>query len=347
MAKKVIVAVLGYNSSKYLPALIASLKEQAFKNVDYYYIDNGSEDNSVEIVRGHQEFTILQNKINLGYAGAYAKFLRNHFSQDIDAAILLNPDVIVDRLWLSELVSFAYSDPSVAIAQPKILQLNADSQKTDIVSSLGGDLHYLGYGILRRETAKTGNNFRETDFAIGTCMLIKRDAYVSCGGLDADFFLYMEDLDLSWRLRLCGYRCGICHDSIIWHHYIFDRREDKNRQKYYYLERNRLYSLWKNYSYKSLIILLPGLLVLEFAIIIHALLNGYFREKMLANFDFFRNIHLLQTKHHEVQKIRKVSDAYLFGTMSKRIQFDELEGVLLRAANVFFEIYYKIVRLFI
>lgn len=348
MKKKVAIAVLGYNSAQYLPRLIDSLTQQDVdENIFYFYIDNASTDCSIDIVQNTAlHIDIIQNTTNSGYAGAYSTFLHNAFSDGFDAVVLLNPDTIVDRSWIKNLVTYAYADTRRALTQSKILQLDDDFSKTDRISSVGGFLHYLGFGILNRHhTSSEATD--ETGFASGSCMLIKKEFFDVCGGLDHDFFMYLEDVDLSWRLRLHGFTCGVAQDSIVWHHYIFDRIDDKKRKKFYYLERNRLFCVWKNYSYKTLILLLPAFFVLEVGIFIHAIMHGYFREKMRANIDFIKNVPVLCKKHKIIQKGRKVHDRELFDTMISRIRFDELEGIGLRLANIFFVLYYKIIRFLI
>ncbi len=348
MNKKIAVAILGYNSQKYLDALFNSLLEQERDSDDYYYIDNASHDASVRIAqRFEPRITVVQNSKNNGYAGAYGIFLENAFIvKKYDAVILLNPDVIVDRKWSLQLVSAAYADPMIAIAQSKVLQLDKNGIQSERISSFGGMLHYLGFGLLKRkEDARSKRG--ETDFCVGTSMLIKREAYEMCGGLDHDFFMYLEDLDLSWRMRICGYQCIVATDSVVWHHYVFNRTGDKNRRKFYYVERNRLFCLWKNYSYRTLVLLLPALLIMECGILCHAIVNAYIIDKVRANWDFLREIPVLHKKHCDVQAMRTVSDREIFDTMATSVQFDELDSIFLRAANVFFILYYKIMRMII
>ena len=333
MNKKIAVGILGYNSSKYLPYLLDSLERQSFcAEVSYFYIDNNSTDHSIDIVREHKlKIETIARKKNDGYAGAYNVFLKEKFDDGYDAVVLLNPDVIVDETWIENLILHAYSDPRLALVQSKILQLENDLTKTDKLSSFGGFLHYLGFGILNRDDDKN----KEISFASGSCLLIKREIHEMCGGLDRDFFMYLEDVDISWRVQICGYECGVADTSIIWHHYVFDRIDDKKRRKFYYLERNRFFCLWKNYTYKTIFLIFPALVVLECGILVHAILHGYFVEKIRANVDFVKKISYLHKKHREVQSLRVVGDKMIFDKMIARVQFDELEGTLLKIANIF------------
>ncbi len=347
MQIKIAIVLLGFNSARYLPGLLGSLKLQTYSNVEFIYIDNASTDNSVEIVKKNSDFTIIENKINLGYAGAYADFLRKNFREDLDGVVLLNPDVVVEADWLSRLVDFAYSDPSIGIAQPRILELNSELEKTEKTSSIGGDFHYLGFGLLKGEKPDDHSELNDTGFVIGTCMLIKREAYFLSGGLDADYFLYHEDVDLSWRIRILGYRCVVISSSVIWHQYIFNRKLEKDRRKYYFLERNRLYSLFKNYTYRTLVILAPAILIMDAGVFIHSIKEGYLKEKLQANIDFIRNLKFIHSKHKIVQKTRIIKDYEIMKISISNIRFSEVDGLLIRVANKFFELYFNMVKRYI
>ncbi len=340
--KKIAVIILGYNSQKYLNNLLDSLVKQDYKNVNYYYIDNDSNDNSIKIVERFEFVQIIKNKKNYGYAGAYTRILDDIFQRDYDAVVLLNPDVIVDKDWLINLVDTAYKSEKIGATQSKILLLDSNFKKTQEVGSYGGELHYLGMGILSsdRSIMDDGN---EVSFVSGTSLLVKKEAYLKSGGLDRDYFLYSEDLDLCWRMQLCGYKCVVAEQSIIWHHYIFYRIGD-SRQKFYYLERNRLFTLWKNYSYKSLFLLFPAIILFDIGIIVHSMKNKYFFEKIKANYNFLKNIFVSHNKHKTIQGDRIISDSVMFKKMSTQIKFEELNGVGLNMANKFFVVYYNIVK---
>ncbi len=341
--KKIAVVILGYNSQKYLKSLLQSLIGQSYENVDYYYVDNASQDDSVKIVEKFSNHVqIVKNKKNYGYAGAYARFLKRVFHENYDGAVLLNPDVVVDDGWLENLVMSAFERDDIGAVQSKILLLDDEQNKTQKVGSYGGSLHYLGMGLLGADES-VANNDGEVSFISGTSLLVKRDAYLKSGGLDPDYFLYSEDLDLCWRMQLHGYKCVVAQESIVWHHYVFYRIGD-SRNKFYYLERNRLFCLWKNYNYKSLFIISPALFVLDIGIVLHSIKNKYFLEKVKANFDFIKNIPVIHRKHCDVQKNRSVSDREFFKSMNKEIEFEELDSTGLRMANKFFVVYYNIVK---
>ncbi len=343
VSKKIVVIILGYNSQKYLDSLFESLVGQNYLNADYYYVDNASVDNSIEIVKKFKFVKIIQNKKNYGYAGAYSRFLKEVFAKDYDGAILLNPDVVVGENWLGDLVEEAFADKSIGAVHSKIMFLDKDLNKTNEVVACGGDLHFLGFGILNDKYCDCAKNSKQVSFISGTSFLVKREAYLKVGGLDEDYFLYSEDVDLCWRIQLVGYKCMTVENSKVWHHYVFDRAAD-NRKKFYYLERNRLSGLLKNYSYKTFLLLLPALVILDFGIILHSIKNKYFIEKIQANWDFVKIIPDLCKKHKIIQKNKIILDKQLFELMSKQIQFDELDSVVLRMANKFFVVYYDIVK---
>jgi GT2 family glycosyltransferase len=237
----------------------------------------------------------------------------------------------------------------VALAQPKILLMSRDCRKTKQINSLGGDVHFLGNGLLRG-----GKYVRKKDaqcdhdvfFVSGTCLLIKKEFYEKTGGLDADFFMYLEDVDLSWQAQLLGYTCRVVTGSVVWHQYIFERKDPK-RKKFYYLERNRLWCLYKNYTCRTLVLLFPAICIFECGIIAHSLVHHYFWYKMAAYWGCVRKLGVMHRKKVAIQKGRVCSDAEIFARMTDVIKFEAIDGKMLRVANFFFAVYYKIMKRFI
>ena len=72
-------------------------------------------------------------------------------------------------------------------------------------------------------------------------------------------FMYEDDVDLCWRVRLAGWTVMFCPDAVVWHEYEFD----KGTMKWYWLERNRLWTVLSNYSAITLVLLAPLLLGTE------------------------------------------------------------------------------------
>lgn len=346
---RIAVVMLNYNDKSNIENAVDSLLIQDYQNFKIIVIDNGSIDGSIELIKiQYPNLTLVENS-NIGYAGAYAKFLAHIFREnDYAAAVLLNTDVVVERNWLSELVKSAFSDDSIAFSQPKIFIWQKG--KTDLFNTCGNKINFLGFGYCgeykkKESDINTSKDF-ETAYASGCSLLVKREAYLKLSGLDPDFFAYLEDQDLGWRGWMYGYKSIVSVNSIMWHKYVF-QKNPANKKKFFLLERNRLLFVIKNYSSKTIILLTPALFVMEIGILYHAFSNGYIKEKITSYISFIKSISKTLKKRKVIQKKRILSDSELFHRLSPTIEFDEVKSKPLKWANKIFSKYYYFIIKFI
>lgn len=344
---KIAVLILGYNDEKNLREAIDSSLDQTYENFKAIYVDNASTDASLSFVKeNYPKLEVIAYEKNLGYAGAYAKILKETFEKNYDGAVLLNSDVIVDKNWLRELVSSAYKDEKIAIAQPKIFLAG---ENKNLANTFGNHINYLGFGFCGHYKKPDDKNFdhdQEIISASGASLLVKKDAYEKIGGLDEKFFAYLEDQDLSWRALMQGYEIVLAANSKMWHKYVFAKNA-RNSWKFFTLERNRLYFLFKNYSTKTLFLLSPMFFVMEIGILADALSKGYFWDKIRAYGAFFSNIGILRRDRQIIQKQRKLTDSELFEKLSPTVDFEEINSPALTIANRILTEYYKLIKPFI
>ncbi len=343
----ILVILLNYNDKDNLSDALNSLLLQSYENFKVIVIDNDSKDGSVEFLdEFYPDIEVMARKINDGYAGAYKEYLDFVFKEDkCDAVVLLNTDVVVEKNWLLELVKSGYSDDMTAFAQ-SVVYLWREG-KTNYINTSGNKINYLGFGYCgdynkRAKEVELKKDY-ETAYASGCGLLVKKEPYMKIGGLDQDFFAYLEDQDLGWRGWMFGYKSIVSVKSVMWHKYVFQGKLF-NKRKYFFLERNRLFFLLKNYSFKTIIILFPVLLLVDLAVIMHAILNGYIIEKVKSYFSFLAGVFKMYEKRGYIQSKRLFSDSDLFFRLSPAMDFEELDSVVFRAANKFFLFYYFLVR---
>ena len=344
MQPKIAVLILGFNDEKNIQEAISSSLDQTYENYDVIYIDNASTDTSLSIViNSYPKLEVISSEKNLGYAGAYAKYLEETFEKDYDAAVLLNSDVKVEKSWLKELVVSAFSDERIAIAQPKIFLWNENKH---LANTFGNHINYLGFGFCghyKKPDTIDFINDQEIVAASGASLLIKKEAYQKIGGLDGNFFAYLEDQDLSWRALMHGYKIVLSAKSIMWHKYIYQKNA-RNHWKFFTLERNRLYFLFKNYSAKTLLFIAPMFFVMEIGVLANAVAGGFFWDKIKAYKAFFANFGQIYRSRRIVQEGRKLPDSELFARLSPTVNFEEIDSFALRIANKLLAGYYKIIK---
>lgn len=248
--KKVSVVILNWNGAQMLRTFLPSVVK--FTNVelaDVYVADNGSTDNSVEVVR--KEFPsvkLIEFTDNYGFAEGYNRALK---LLDTEFVVLLNSDVEVTENWIEPILSFMEVNPDVAACQPKILSYN-DKRKFEYAGASGGYIDKYGYPFCRGrifDNLEVDNGQydapAEVFWASGAAMFVRRRLYIEAGGLDSRFFAHMEEIDLCWRFLSRGYNIMCIPDSRVYH--VGGATLKKENPKKTYLNfRNNLLMMYKN-----------------------------------------------------------------------------------------------------
>jgi GT2 family glycosyltransferase len=337
------VVLVSYNSLKHIEQLLNSLKKQTYKNFNILFVDNNSSDDSVKIASKFKGIKIIQNKENYGFAKGNNIGIREAFkNKKTKYVICLNLDMVPDKNWLKELVRVAEKEKKVGSIQSKVLLHN----KPNKINTTGNDVHFLGINYCGDylKNNSTNEEIKQINYSSGSSVLYVRKALEETGLFDEDLFMYHEDLDLGWRLKLNEYKNFLAPNSITYHKYSFS----KESYKFYYLERNRLIVLLKNYNFKTLILISPAMIFFEMGMISYSLFNGFFIKKMKSYFDFLLALPRTISKRKKVQKSRKMSDKDIIKSFVARIEFEEVKNpVLDKFANPILELYWKLVRRFI
>ena len=254
--KKITIIILNYNGWEDTIECIDSLihidtPTNCFLQV--VVIDNGSTNYSVSKIidylhsqekkvvlisetdiekRYSEDWVIIQNASNYGFAGGNNIGLRFAQKNNTDYCMLLNNDTVVEKGFLSPLVNILDNNKDVGMVGPEIHDYyNRDE------FILGGRVRLdrcSGYHYSNTQEA----NHKNISFTSGCLLLIRRDALEKCGYLDDDFFLYVEDVDYCYRMTKSGYGITCTKDSIIYHKE--SRSTEFKPSIYYYNTRNRL-----------------------------------------------------------------------------------------------------------
>ncbi|MHA2611830.1 MAG: glycosyltransferase family 2 protein [bacterium JZ-2024 1] len=286
--------------SPLLSTLISSLSPEA----EILLVWNSRKGFPTETYRKlHPQLRILSFPDKIGYARACNAGAQEAHS---DILVFLNDDVrLKDNWWEQASSRLSYSD-CVAF-----LILDAKGQKVDYG---GGAINLFGYGISLGNGKKIQHlNLKEEEtlFPCGAGFAIFKDIFINSGGFDEDYFAFFEDVDLGWRLNLLGYKVLFCPDVVVFHASGSSTRNLGVAYKQHLLQRNSLFSLFKNYEDAHLLPLLSSALTSAVKKISESRRKGKWNlasayRKALT--DFLALLPAMEKKRQWVQQNRKKSD---------------------------------------
>lgn len=211
----VYVVIPNWNGAARIGACLDSLLAQPGEH-NIIVVDNGSEDNSVKIIEsGYPEVELIKHSKNLGFAGGVNAGIKYAMENNAKYVALLNNDAIADKGWLKQLVTFLDHNPQAGIATSKI----CDDKKTHLDST--GD-QYTVWGLpYPRGRGEDYSDKYDKDVwvfgASGGASLYRIKMLEQIGIFDEDFFAYYEDVDLSFRAQLAGWRVGYVPGAVVYH----------------------------------------------------------------------------------------------------------------------------------
>jgi len=332
------VIIVGYNSQKYLDDCLSSLFSSTYTQFKVIFIDNNSSDDSVNFVkRKFPKVEIIESKDNLGFTGGNNLGMERAYSNGSDFVFLLNPDTIIDKDCLATLIKKADKN---TILQPLIL-LHEKGKNTDLINTTGNYLNFLGISYCNNYRKPSASaHEEEIPTASGAAVLIPTNILKKTGMFDESFFMYHEDVDLCWRARILGFNIKLVPNAYVWHKYSFGR----NNKKMFFIERNRLLFIFKNFETKTILLISPLLLVNEILMFFYSLVSGWPIQKISASIDFLR---IMIKKRNRLVLTRKATDRELKKYLSGDIEFSEIKIKLLKIYSWFCAKYWKMIRSFI
>ena len=302
--------VVSFNSEKYIADCLTSIIRQSEKNHEIIVIDNNSVDNTVSTLhefKKYMQIEIISNPTNLGYGNALNIGIIKSRGEYL---AILNADVVLDEEWARNLLTLISTDDKMMAACGRILFPNGDVQST------GGILDKYG-AVIQRESklfkaSKMPDNMNFF-YCDGSSFMIRRQIFDQIR-FDSLLFLYYEDVDLSWMIRMLNYDIGYSKKAISYH--IMGHAEsDMTLDKFYYIARNRIYVCSKNYSSKNILTRIPILLLLLFLDAIYydksKKPKGFVKTFLRALWWNLANIFRIRKERKRSIAINKISDSNL------------------------------------
>lgn len=222
---KVAAVLVGYNVRDLTLHCIETLQADGVEQI--VLVDNQSRDGTADAVRrAHPEITVYESGANLGLGGGI-NFGVARLPADVDHVLVTQPDVELEVGSTKALVDVLETTPEVGLVAPRIDTPDGDlypSVRTfpNLLDAFGhAFLHFLwpANPFSRRYRMLDWDHrvAADADWVAGTHFLVRRSAWEQVGGFDEGFFMFLEDVDLCWRLREAGWRVRYEPASVVVH----------------------------------------------------------------------------------------------------------------------------------
>lgn len=263
---KLTVVIVNYNVKHYLGQCLDSL-EKALAGIDseIYVVDNHSHDGSVDYLRQHYKgVTVIESSHNLGFARANNIAIRE---SDSEYVLLLNPDTFVAEDTIREVIAFA--DAHERTGAIGVMMYNPDGTRANesrrgIPTPMTAFYKMTGFQKRFPQSRRFGRYYMsylgweepvQIEIVSGAFCFLRRSAISDVGLLDTDFFMYGEDIDLSYRLLKGGYENWFLPQRIL--HY---KGESTNKSSFVYVHvfyQAMLIFFRKHYGHLGWVLSLP------------------------------------------------------------------------------------------
>jgi GT2 family glycosyltransferase len=332
------------HAQRYLRDCLESLRRQDWAGDKKIFItDNQSTAESFaflkEMAPGAE---IIRNENNDGFAKGNNDAMRLALKEGYDYFILFNMDTIVEADCISHLVKTAESDGAIGAVQARLM-LWPDKDK---INSLGNVTHFLGFGYCEGYGEEFSSvhfqSVRNICYPSGAVVLYKKEVLERIGLFDEEFWMYNEDQDLGWRIWLAGWRCVLASQAVVYHKYEFAR----NAQKFYWVDRNRILVMIKNYDIATLLLISPAFVFMELGLLLFAFQKGWLRDKLKVYKYFlsYRSWQYFLEARRQSQALRKVKDRDIIKMFSGRIWYEEIGDWKLGLVNHILSSYWNIIK---
>jgi len=315
----VTIIIVNWNGRTLLSECLESLQEQEFRDFKTILVDNCSSDGSAGWVKkNYPNISVISLSRNTGFC------IANNigFSQvKTKYVALLNNDTVTHPFWLRHLVNGLETHEQAGSAASKILYHG----KPNVIDRAGDGYSSAGVGLLRGR-GMPSNAYDKPEWVFGACAaaaLYRKSMIDDIGFFDEDFFLIYEDVDLSFRAQLNGYKCLYIPEAIVYHKSSSTIVRDSNIS-IYYGHRNLEWVYLKNMPFVLFMETLFPHMFYTVGSILYFSSKGNIKSIIRAKSDAFKQLKRVLKKRQDIQQGRQVDNAYLRDLFEKEYFFNRL-----------------------
>ena len=320
---KISVIIVTWNSQEYIKQCLDSIISEQIRNhiIEIIIVDNNSSDDTLAILRKISDISIIENRINIGFCAANNIGILRSSGEYV---LLINPDVVLSYGFISNAIDILKNNPQVALLTGKILLMNGErtpKTKDDqaIIDTVGIKMYRnrqavdIGQGEIDQGQYDKAQDVFGVSAAVCLCRRqALMDAMIDGQVFDNTFFAYKEDVDLSWRLGLFGWKCWYTPQVVAFHARGWKtglkHRSEIPRIVRYYSFKNRRIMILKNDTLKTILPDIFHILWFELQAFIYILVKEQFLLK--AYWEIIKDVPRIRQWRREIHRrsrIRSVS----------------------------------------
>ena len=307
------IVIPNYNGERYLQKCLDSIMIQSMQPDEIIIVDNDSHDNSMDIISryGDKIKTIIMDK-NYGFSVAVNRGIKE---SKCDYVALLNNDTELQPQWLEKLVECISSDDKIFACCSKMLRYD----NRNIIDDAGDFYTALGWEQKIGDGAHDDTDYltsREVFSACAGAAIYRKSVFDIIGYFDENFFAYMEDVDISYRAKVYGYKNYYCAEAKVYHIGSATSGSKYNDFKVKLASRNNIYLIHKNMTLWQIII---NFIFILLGIIVKAIffsIKGYGKTYISGVIEGLKN-------KKNINKIRLNNNGYVY----RKIEIELLKGM--------------------
>lgn len=250
------IIIPNYNGKKYLKACLDSIYEMEKIEFEVIIIDNASKDDDFKWIDGYNNLQFYQLDKNYGFSRAVNEGI---YRAKGEYVLLLNNDTIVEKDFVEELVKAIEKDSHIFGISSKMIAYH----DRNLIDDAGDEYNLLGW-TKKRGDGRSVEEFTKPQRVFSACAgaaLYRRSIFDEIGHFDEKFFAYMEDVDISYRANIYGYKNVYCPTAKVYHIGSATSGSRYNAFKVKLAARNNIYVAYKNMPLVQLILNFPFLLL--------------------------------------------------------------------------------------
>ena len=312
------IVIVNYNGGQHLGECLAAVHEKSDVAFEVIVVDNASTDGSAsDLSARYPSLKLIASDVNAGYARGINAGLGQARG---DFIVILNMDIVVEHGWLSPLIEFLKEHPDAGAVAP-CMMLYEDPEK---INALGQNVHVTGLGFNRKlnwPSQVVDPTPVRVSGVQGGAFALRTDEFRQLGGMNEHYFLYHEDVEISFRLALAGYRIFTVPAAVVRHKYVLHMTPEK----LHWLERHRWLTVLGTYHAMTILLLTPFLFLTEALMAIYCLSRGraFIKAKAQAIHWVLSNLTELNVSRRKIQAVRRVSDRQLLLSLHWRYNWDQ------------------------